>query len=257
MSRQRTRWIQRWRDRLAAEQCRWQARLNRAARRLAPAAGAMRQRWGYLSLVLVVVLTLAALDLGRENRNLRARVRPSPPTETAELPGALTERTPDLPPPPAAAVAAPEPAAVSEPAAVPVMALAARPEDLRWPVAGQLLHGFGWRWSATYADYRFHPGVAFRVPEGAEVRAALPGTVKTIARERLWNHRVELTHGDGLVTVYAHLGQVGVKAGQRVDAGQIMGRIGPPGEAGLADGIHLHFELRLAGEPVDPMTYLK
>ncbi|MDQ7794193.1 MAG: M23 family metallopeptidase [bacterium] len=239
--------VDRWRRRLAAAG-------ERVHRSGSAAAGAIRERWGYLSLVLVVVLTLVTVDLARDNGSLRRRVDWYAGRESVDWPGALTERTPE--PPPAAPVAIAAEVAV-EPATVTAMAAAPRPEDARWPVAGQLQQGFGWAWSPTYQDYRFHQGVDYRVADGAEVRAALPGEVRHVGQDRLWAYRVELDHGQNLRTVYAHLGQVKVRAGDWVEAGHVIGRIGPPGEAELADGIHLHFELHVGGKAVDPGVYLK
>ncbi|HSW09494.1 MAG TPA: M23 family metallopeptidase [Bacillota bacterium] len=263
--------------------CRDQAATMR--RRPAMAARAIRRHGPQLCVVLLAIATLFAVDLARENRVLRTRLRwhiereiaaaepvaepdgategvdphapqGTPGCESGRLPdegrggfgtrpyqdsGREQDRSPTL-------------AAEAEPA---VAAVAARPEDAEWPAIGQRLRGFGWHWSPTYGDYRLHTGIDLRVPVGAEVRAALPGQVVSAGRERLWAYRVVIDHGGGLQTVYAHLNDVHVAAGDWVIAGRILGRIGSPGEAELADGVLLHFEMRRDGHPVDPENYLR
>jgi murein DD-endopeptidase MepM/ murein hydrolase activator NlpD len=242
------------------------------------AAGVVRANGPQLVMVLLVTVTLFAVDLARENRVLRARVRwhverdiaaaelvrppSSPPAETPTAPPA-EQSAPTPPGEPAAKASATaeeievEPEAEEVEGESAVAAIAARPEDVAWPATGQRLRGFGWQWSPTYGDYRFHAGIDLRVAVGAEVRAALPGQVVLAGRERLWAYRVVLDHGAGLQTVYAHLREVRVAAGDRVTAGQILGSVGPPGEAELADGVLLHFEMRQDGHPVDPESYLR
>ncbi|HCC33074.1 MAG TPA: hypothetical protein DEQ28_04130 [Clostridiales bacterium] len=224
----------------------------------AMAARAIRARGPQFCIVLLAIATLFAVDLARENRVLRTRVRWHIEREIA-----AAEEVRSLTTPPAETATAAEPAAKPDPAAGEieadpgVTAVAIRPEAAEWPAIGQRLRGFGWHWSPTYGDYRLHTGIDLRVPVGGEVRAALPGQVVSAGRERLWAHRVVIDHGDGLQTVYAHLSDVQVAAGDRVTAGQILGSVGPPGEAELADGVLLHFEMRQDGHPVDPENYLR
>jgi len=223
------------------------------------AARAVGERWGYLSLVLLLIAGTVVVDQTRENRLLRERLRWEPAPQAGEperLPGALTERVPVAPTAPDGEEPEAEPES-SPPAAVAVAAPVVRPEDADWPATGQLVRGFGWHWSPTHEDWRHHPGMDLLTAEGAEVRAALPGTVKEVRRDALWANIVVLEHGEGLRTVYAHLERVTVRPGERVTAGQVLGRVGQPGQAELADGFHLHFELHVDGRPVDPAAYLR
>ena len=64
---------------------------------------------------------------------------------------------------------------------------------------------------------------------------------------------VEISHGNGLVTRYAHASSIGVRLGEVVDKGQVIARVGRTGQA---TGAHLHFEVHLAGQPVDPLLFL-
>ena len=99
----------------------------------------------------------------------------------------------------------------------------------------------------------FHTGLDFAAPMRTPVRAAKTGTV-TVAKSG-WGgpNLVTIDHGDGLTTLYAHMGYTHLLTGDRVSAGQIIGTVG---EEGNATGPHLHFEVRLAGHPMDPMMFL-
>ena len=95
----------------------------------------------------------------------------------------------------------------------------------------------------------FHTGLDFAAPIGTPVRAAKTGTV-TVSKSR-WGgpHLVTIDHGDGLSTLYAHMGYTHLLTGDRVSAGQIIGTVG---DEGNATGPHLHFEVRLAGHADGP-----
>lgn len=89
---------------------------------------------------------------------------------------------------------------------------------------------------------------------GDPVASSAAGIV-TVALESDYGYgwRVEIDHGNGLTSLYAHLSAFAVKAGDRVGQGQ---RIGLVGSSGVSTGPHLHFEVRAAGVPVDPLPYL-
>ena len=99
----------------------------------------------------------------------------------------------------------------------------------------------------------FHTGLDFAAPIGTPVLAAKTGTV-TVSKSG-WGgpNLVTIDHGDGLSTLYAHMGYTHLLTGDRVSAGQIIGTVG---DEGNATGPHLHFEVRLAGHPMDPMLFL-
>jgi murein DD-endopeptidase MepM/ murein hydrolase activator NlpD len=97
-----------------------------------------------------------------------------------------------------------------------------------------------------------HTGQDFPASIGATVRAVTSGTVRV--EQPAWaGNLVRIDHGNGLETLYAHLSRVDVTDGQQVTAGQ---RIGAVGTEGNSTGPHLHFEVRLGGDPVNPMPFL-
>lgn len=99
---------------------------------------------------------------------------------------------------------------------------------------------------------RFHSGIDYPGPTGAPVTAAAPGRVTYAGWSAGgWGYLVTVAHGNGVRTMYAHLSRVGVRVGQRVASGQRLGRLGASGHA---TGPHLHFEVRLRGAAVDPLS---
>lgn len=107
---------------------------------------------------------------------------------------------------------------------------------------------FGPRWS------RFHSGVDYSAPRGTAVAAAGAGDVTYAgAMAGGWGRVVTIGHGADVRTMYAHLSDIRVRVGQRVVAGETVGLVG---SSGNADGPHLHFEVRVRGAAVDPLTAL-
>lgn len=89
---------------------------------------------------------------------------------------------------------------------------------------------------------------------GDPIVAAADGLVTVVVDSDIgYGKRVEVDHGGGLTTLYAHLSTFSVSAGQRVSAGQ---KVGSVGDTGFAFGPHLHFEVRQAGVPTDPLAFL-
>ena len=106
---------------------------------------------------------------------------------------------------------------------------------------------FGYRWG------RLHAGTDVGVPEGTTVRASRGGQVVTAGWVGGYGNCVIIDHGDGVCTRYGHLSQVLVSVGQYVDQGE---QIALSGNTGRSTGPHLHFEIRINGEPTDPLPYL-
>jgi murein DD-endopeptidase MepM/ murein hydrolase activator NlpD len=140
---------------------------------------------------------------------------------------------------PATARPAPSPSAAPTPVA--------RPEFVR-PGVGPLTSRFGSRWG------RLHAGIDLASGTGAPVSAAAEGTVLSAGTEGGYGQVVRMQHADDTVTVYAHLSALVVRPGQRVAAGTVVGR---EGSTGHSTGPHLHFEVRIAGVPVDPLPWLQ
>ncbi len=122
-----------------------------------------------------------------------------------------------------------------------------------WPAAGTLTSGFGWRRHPLGLRWRHHAGIDLDGVPGDPVWAASEGTVLVVAEVPTYGRFVELDHGFGVSTLYAHLDEALVKVGQRVERGRPIGRLG---NTGRSTGPHLHFEVRLDGHAVDPLDYL-
>jgi len=99
-----------------------------------------------------------------------------------------------------------------------------------------------------------HSGVDFKGEPGDAVRATAAGRVTTASYQGGYGLMVELDHGNGLATRYGHLSAIGVTEGQWIQAGETVGRIGTTGRS---TGPHLHYEVRVAGEAIDPQRYLR
>jgi murein DD-endopeptidase MepM/ murein hydrolase activator NlpD len=118
-----------------------------------------------------------------------------------------------------------------------------------WPVNGPVVSGFGWRFGHT----EFHEGVDIAVPTGTPIRAAASGTVAIAAPTGGYGNYTCIDHGGGLSTCYGHQESFAVSAGQQVSQGQV---IGYSDCTGHCFGPHVHFEVRINGQAVDPMGYL-
>ena len=127
---------------------------------------------------------------------------------------------------------------------------------LRRPLAGPLevTSTFGPRLDPFLGRAAMHTGIDLREDIGDAVTATAAGTVTIAGSDGGYGNMVEIDHGGGLVTRYAHLSIIEVAVGQRVAPGRIVGRVG---STGRATGPHLHYETRIDGVPVDPARFLK
>ena len=136
---------------------------------------------------------------------------------------------------------------------------AAEPKNdgMLWPAPGRLTSRYGYRRHPIYGDRRFHAGIDIGGGLGARVRASDAGYVTYAGYARGYGTLVVVSHGTvggrDLSTAYAHMGQLSVREGQTVRKGQKVGEIGNEGNS---TGPHLHFEVRLNGNPVDPLDYV-
>lgn len=112
---------------------------------------------------------------------------------------------------------------------------------------------FGYRNDPFTGQRRFHAGLDFAGRPGSEIRASGSGIVVFAGRRGAYGNMVEIDHGGGLRTRYAHNTELLVKRGDRVEAGQAIARMG---RTGRATGTHLHYEVLQAGEAVDPATFV-
>ncbi|MEH0196578.1 peptidoglycan DD-metalloendopeptidase family protein [Caulobacter sp. CCNWLY153] len=113
----------------------------------------------------------------------------------------------------------------------------------------RITSAFGPRRHPLLGYTRMHRGVDFGAPMGTPVLAAADGVVETAGWAGGYGRRIRLRHADGLETLYGHLSEWNVRAGQAVRQGQV---IGLSGSSGLATGPHLHFEVLRGSQPVDP-----
>jgi hypothetical protein len=101
---------------------------------------------------------------------------------------------------------------------------------------------------------RPHLGIDLAAPKGTSIYSAHEGLVIYVGREFRGYGRMVMVEGkDGFASLYAHLSKALVKAGSRVEKGQLIGEMG---RTGRATGVHLHFEIRMKDGPVDPLNYL-
>ena len=121
----------------------------------------------------------------------------------------------------------------------------------RWPAEGPLISPFGVRWRGLLPD--LHRGVDIQIPTGSEVRAMSPGRVLYAGEMSGYGLVVWLEHGGEVITNYAHLSELHVRAGDVVEGGQV---IALSGASGNAEGPHLHFEVWRWGREVDPVPLL-
>ena len=121
------------------------------------------------------------------------------------------------------------------------------------PVDGGLTSAFGPRRHPILGTVRVHTGVDFASASGTPIRAAGAGTVITAGDRGGYGKTVIIDHGGTLATLYAHQSRIAVRDGQSVARGQTLGYVG---STGFSTGPHLHFEVRVNGNPVDPLRYL-
>ncbi|MEO0485061.1 MAG: M23 family metallopeptidase [Pseudomonadota bacterium] len=108
--------------------------------------------------------------------------------------------------------------------------------------------GFGPRWG------RMHQGADFAAPTGTDIFATADGTIIEAGWASGYGRLIKIRHDFGIETRYAHLSRIRVKVGQRVSRGD---HIGDMGNSGRSTGTHLHYEIRVGGKAINPMTYIK
>ncbi|HXZ17157.1 MAG TPA: M23 family metallopeptidase, partial [Roseiarcus sp.] len=124
------------------------------------------------------------------------------------------------------------------------------------PLAGDapVASPFGYRIDPFLGRPELHPGVDLVQDYGAQIRAAGAGRVVHAGFAGGYGLVVEIDHGEGLTTRYAHLSETTVGEGDEVEKGAVVGKLG---STGRSTGPHLHYEVRIDGEPVDPERFLR
>ena len=128
----------------------------------------------------------------------------------------------------------------------PLVGVVAKGHDTETPV-----------FSTTLDEFRIHTGIDISCDEGSEVYSVADGTVTGVRQDVFLGKTVEITHKDGIVSVYSNLAsEVAVKVGDEVSAGAKIGTVGDTSLTELADEPHLHFEIKVEGVSVNPLDYI-
>jgi len=122
-----------------------------------------------------------------------------------------------------------------------------------WPVRGWVTSPFGNRTSPFSGILKFHEGMDIAAQTGTPVMAPADGVIVKAGFSTGYGNMVEISHGYGIKTIFAHNSRLNVKAGQRVRRGDVISYVG---DSGSSTGPHLHYEVRLNGLPVNPVKYM-
>ena len=121
------------------------------------------------------------------------------------------------------------------------------------PAQGSVTSPFGWRTHPISGNRRFHGGLDVGAPEGTPIVAADSGTVIVSEWYGGYGNAVIIDHGNDITTLYAHCSELYVSEGDTIQKGQLIAAVG---STGYSTGPHLHFEVRIKGEPSDPVAFL-
>ena len=124
---------------------------------------------------------------------------------------------------------------------------------LGYPVYGNITSHLGWRKNPFGKGYEFHSGIDIEAPYGSRVVATADGVVEMAGYYGDYGKAVLIKHPSGYMTLYGHLSEISVKAGQEVKAGQVIGKVG---STGRSTGPHLHYEVLYQGKLKNPMEYI-
>jgi murein DD-endopeptidase MepM/ murein hydrolase activator NlpD len=120
-----------------------------------------------------------------------------------------------------------------------------------WPVSGTITSKFGYR--TIFGSTTFHSGIDIANSYGTKIKASDGGTVTYVGTNGTYGKLIIISHGNGKQTYYAHLSSYLVSKGDKVYQGQVIAKMG---QTGRATGVHLHFEIRINGKAVNPLSYL-
>jgi len=243
---------------------RYVQRVRRKGRHHKP--GHLAARTGAAAALTCVAASVAAVTAGSEAGVIplsapEISTRAAPPDDLAERTEAERasrrirtddRRSGSVPSPKTATKAQPTPSSPrptrTTPAAKPTQKPVAQPAWVKPTKGYSVTSGFGQRWGTL------HAGVDLAAPSGTPIVAARSGTVTLARWYGGYGYAVKIDHGSGVSTLYGHNSKLLVSAGQKVSAGQ---RISLMGSTGDSTGPHLHFEVHLGGDPVDPVPYLR
>ncbi len=125
-------------------------------------------------------------------------------------------------------------------------------EEFTYPLKGEITSAFAERQDPVSGEADYHLGID--IAGSCDIVAAKDGVVESVREGSSYGKYIKIRHTDSLETLYAHCSEISVTEGERVRAGQ---HIATAGDSGRATGVHLHFEVRVNGECVDPMEFLE
>ena len=116
----------------------------------------------------------------------------------------------------------------------------------------RMASGYGWRIDPVYHTRRFHEGMDFTAPTRTDIYATGNGTVVSAGWKQGYGNCVEINHGFGYLTLYGHMSAIKSRVGQKVKRGDVIGLVGSTGKS---TGPHLHYEVHLRGQVMNPQNY--
>lgn len=122
-----------------------------------------------------------------------------------------------------------------------------------WPVGGRITSSYGYRLSPFGYGRQFHSGIDIGAKRGTPIYATADGTIKFAGYQSGYGYVVHISHGYGYTTVYAHMSKLASRTGQSVKRGEVVGYVG---SSGRSTGPHLHYEVRVNGNTVNPWPYM-
>ena len=126
-------------------------------------------------------------------------------------------------------------------------------EEITVPVHGEISSEYGNRTNPVTGEYLMHSGVDIAADQGTEIRAAYSGIVSEVGSNSVGGNYISLVHKDGSETLYCHCSKIIAEKGAVIRAGETIALVG---STGRSTGPHLHFELTVDGNTVDPLIYL-
>lgn len=136
---------------------------------------------------------------------------------------------------------------------VAVMSMFGSNEDITVPVHGEITSEYGNRTNPVTEEYIMHSGIDIAASAGTEIRAAYNGVVSEVGSNSVGGNYISIVHTDGSETLYCHCQKILAQKGDVVRAGESVALVG---STGRSTGPHLHFEISVDGETIDPLIYL-
>ena len=133
------------------------------------------------------------------------------------------------------------------------------PERMLFPCGEEILKDYSQDalYSKTMDDWRAHTGIDYKAKQYADVKACWNGQVVDIYNDKLWGYTIEIIHSGNITSVYRNLdNNISVKVGESVKSGQVLGKVGKSAAVESKDDFHLHFEIWVDGEPINPGSYV-